>query len=339
MNENADLSIPQIFDRLTDGENPRASNESTFSKDTLNSVYQDLNPIIRKQLFTQRDVDGARELFQKSFDVISSHLSHQPWSADLGSSYEDTIRFFRGWKASVTEMGVQGTALAEDLDKKQMDITKEMEGKIIGTMGEDVLHRWNDLKSDRPELDQLRVKSGTVIQDQVLTATGGFFEDPSNYGREIVFRIVTGDNLEHYQRLMDSRKISARSAAEMLGIIPENMKPELLRLFIFFHEIGHAEDYITHYMKDGNGPDKWTERSRREMSSLPIPGINPSRLRVIIEQNQETLPEAIQVRIREEGESQVIEDQERAYRELPKEKYADEFAASSVRKYFPEMIQ
>jgi len=71
-----------------------------------------------------------------------------------------------------------------------------------------------------------------------------------------------------------------------------------------------------------------------EKESLPIPSLDPVQIRQAETDGKlKQLCEKYSVRLTERGiiPEKIIEAQERAYRELPSEKYADEFAARQLR--------
>jgi predicted transcriptional regulator len=214
-----------------------------------------------------------------------------------------------------------------------------MESEIIKSLGNDVLLAWDILKEKYPELQQLHVNSKTINENSTLNATGGYFEDPSGFDKKISITVVTGNNnIDHYRELLNSRNTSANVVAKLLEISPESLTPEILRLFIFLHEVGHAYDYITNYKNGVDGSNMWKQKSQEEINSLPIPGISPPMLKLYIDHDNSKLPERAQQMIREGKANEIMQLQEEAYRRLPKETFADEFSANSIKNFLPTII-
>ncbi|MBA4336339.1 hypothetical protein C0416_01010 [bacterium] len=296
---------------------------------------------VRKTLFEQRNLPEAQSLLQKIYEKVFESLRQKKWNDDVRKSYEEAIGFFRRWASTMLEIKgkFQEEAvnnLEAELKRMQGSLKQGMQEKIVETSGVDVKKAWGILRNEYPELQQLNIKSKTTSENKTLLNTGGYFEDPRGFDSQISIVVVTDNvGIEHYKKLMQKRKLSAEVAAKMLEIEPENMTPELLRLFIFLHEIGHAYDYIKNYANQKDGADLWTQRGQAETSSLPIPNINPSILRHKIDQNEiDDLPIEIQKKISEGKVDEIVYDQEEAYRKLPKENFADQFAANFIKEHY-----
>jgi len=126
---------------------------------------------------------------------------------------------------------------------------------------------------------------------------------------------------EHYESSLTTRRRSVASFAERLGIKKEQMTVPLLKAYVFLHEVGHAHEYMTRYEK-ADDPIGSQKRAREvEMGSLPVPDLTPTQLE------------------KKHGkESGIIAVQERAYRDLPSERYADRFAADFILKHISHLI-
>lgn len=156
--------------------------------------------------------------------------------------------------------------------------------------------------------------------------------------------VYTGNSF-HYDQLLTQREISSRTAAEMIGIDFEEIKrnPQILALFIFLHEIGHARDYILNYLKGLRGNDEyspaksWNENTEQEQGKLYIPNCNPAQARAMYESGElkvyfDQYRDYYQQHSINSPE-ELLEANERVYRNLPKEKYADQFAADFIKKH------
>jgi hypothetical protein len=206
------------------------------------------------------------------------------------------------------------------------------------------------LIEDYPELESLEITSGTKEQFPVLEYTGGFWKRPSdlNTNPSIVVALGTGSN--HSQSLFQDREFSARRAAKDLevdySLLQQN--PELLGLFIFLHEIGHAHEYINEYANNpefldkGIDPSKENENVReKEMMSLPVPNANPVRVKQMYTRGELTQYfDLYRQYYLEKGISsaeELVTAQERSYKDLPTEKYADQFAAQVLKKHWQQL--
>jgi len=122
---------------------------------------------------------------------------------------------------------------------------------------------------------------------------------------------------------MSERTVAA--AAELLGLAVEEITPEIFRVYVFAHELGHAHHYFEEHHHLSNGAKVHHGKRLEEITTLPVPRIRPSILRERVEFfydihrsrlywlniTLEALPDA----------------QTAAYRNLPTERYADQFAA------------
>lgn len=221
----------------------------------------------------------------------------------------------------------------------------EQNRKIFEEADPDYSRAYLQVLNEYPELEVLNVKAGTQEQYPMLQYTGGFWQRPTESDPSPSIVVKMGGE-QHYDRLMVDRETSARQAAEMLGITFEKLKasPNILKLFIFLHEIGHAQDYITNYFNDPKSesdpeynPAAENRAQRdREMATLPIPNTNPVQARQYLDrgilgphfERNKTYFEKLDISTVED----LLTTHEKAYRELPSERYADTFAANVLRK-------
>lgn len=167
-----------------------------------------------------------------------------------------------------------------------------------------------------------------------LKHTGGaaWHKDNSSTGRyEVVMN--TDDGIEHFERLLSTRRASAEISAKKIGIEKNKITPEQLASFIFLHELGHLVDYMD------NAPDSatYSERRNRDMEKLPIPGFNPAELAKSLETREGKKRFFDNVRslhskfgISSMHELMVL--QETAYHDVETEDIPDRFAARVMRK-------
>jgi hypothetical protein len=164
------------------------------------------------------------------------------------------------------------------------------------------------------------------------TGGGARHKDLSESGKyELV--INTDDGIEHYERLLTVRRTSAEICAEKSGIEKNAITPVQLASFIFLHELGHIVDFIK------NAPDKAThsERRKRDMDTLPIPGYNPAQLAQSLETsdgkkwffaNAKTLKKHFGV----SSFYELLKLQETAYHSVETEDIPDQFAVRIMKK-------
>ncbi|MCX6766687.1 MAG: hypothetical protein NT170_02815 [Candidatus Moranbacteria bacterium] len=199
---------------------------------------------------------------------------------------------------------------------------------------------------DFPELDQIEIKAGDRKKDKTLEKTDGYFKEPADLqsSAQVVMDMEKDD--EKYQKLIQDRKSSVEMCANMLGISPEDIinNPRILKLFIFLHELGHGHEYINYFQKkmlaDKNFDPiaQWNERSNKELMILPVPGCTPPR---VLEMHNAGELRGYYQKYNEHYRSvginspeELIVAQDIAYRKLPKENYADNFAKSFLLKYW-----
>lgn len=153
---------------------------------------------------------------------------------------------------------------------------------------------------------------------------------------------------KHLQHARQERPIAFAVAAELLGILPEELNAEVFNSFVFLHEFGHAHDYVTNFQQVPElshlTPDElalvWQNEHVQEKEALPIPSLAPAE---ILEQLQTMTWEQfldahphIRTRLAEQNlhtQEEALAAQDRAYRSMPSEHYADKFAAAFIREH------
>jgi hypothetical protein len=146
-----------------------------------------------------------------------------------------------------------------------------------------------------------------------------------------------------FENAIESRPVSCRLVCELLGIQKEELTPQLLRVFIFLHECGHAHDFVENFCglplpahpetalkRFEDACMRCNERQDVELESLPIP-MTPSGLLASRKESPEYATELVSHyletdKVEEADFALVFERLEKAYKGLPSESYADAFA-------------
>lgn len=164
------------------------------------------------------------------------------------------------------------------------------------------------------------------------------FSKKNTSGRHEIFLDLTPGSEIRYMHDFNHRQESLRLIAERLRIKPEALSPRIFQVWILLHELGHALDHI-HTSLPG---DKKIKARANEMKTLPIGNGRIEDLRrpevkaeLLKHENLfEDLTKKYKSVIRD-FEGGIIDDyddvirlQEREYKSLPTEVYADDFATS-----------
>lgn len=251
-----------------------------------------------------------------------------PTYSNLVDEYEAALQFHRQLQTMLTELehkygnDADFLALRDSLDVLIATNRSDCQERVLSLLGPEYKSAWDIMLKEHPALSRVEIKRASKKDDNVLLHTGGLFETPSEFSSmpEPKIIIVPGDT--HYEKLFETRQISIRTIAEKMGVAPESLSPKKLAMFIFAHEIGHANDYIENYLSDNpeQAAINWNNKSKAEMSTLPVPDKNPVEVIEMIKSGDIKDPT-------------ILEQHEIAYRNLPKEKYADEFATDFITKH------
>ena len=210
--------------------------------------------------------------------------------------------------------------------------------KVIAEAGPDVASAWDIALSDYPELKQVQVLKSDSTKHPVLEHTAGFFRNPSEWEKIPTIVIASQVPDEHFETLKTTRRRSIEIISELIGVKPDQLTSKTLKIFIFLHELGHAQEFISYVQQlesHAKASEKWKARYAAEIETLPVPGMNPAILRQKIEAGE--LPKIVSgssdPRIHDSiSAEEIMAIQDEAYRHLPKEAYADNLAAEIIRK-------
>jgi hypothetical protein len=223
-------------------------------------------------------------------------------------------------------------------------------GKILEASHPLYAHLYRCLIRDYPELSEFMVRAGTIKDHPFLEYTGGIYQRPTEENPYPTVLVELNGKEKHYQKLLAEREVSARLAAERIGISFDDLKktPLILALFIFAHELGHVHDYIVNFLHSKNSSQPNYDpvvanqhRRDEEMNSLPVPGLNPVQLRQFYDSGElEPYYQKYKEYYRSKNFLSVqdlLKAQEKAYRMLGTENYADDFAENALRRYWEEL--
>ncbi len=155
-------------------------------------------------------------------------------------------------------------------------------------------------------------------------------------------------DLKIFASFLSSRPISCELVCKQLSIPASKLTPQFLRAFIFLHECGHAHDFIVNFSNFStlDHPEnsftrfedacmRCNERQEYELRKLPIP-VTPAGFLASKREYPQFLEQLMYDYLGKEGltdddYTKVFEELEHAYKKLPSEQYADDFAAKFMR--------
>ncbi len=206
---------------------------------------------------------------------------------------------------------------------------------------------WELLIKDFPGMQELVIEKLIPQPNDFSQFTAGQFS-LSKENKKATLQVVIGDQA-HFEYLLGERQISNNLLFEKIGVPPEKRGAMLLSLIIFLHEAGHGYDFINNYK---NNPDyetlaeatqAWNEHYEFQLSMLPVPGLDPSDLRLEL-QNARSFTVFVEKfglsdTVKKHNistASELLRLQEIAYRSLPEESYADQFAVDFIKRHHQE---
>lgn len=205
---------------------------------------------------------------------------------------------------------------------------------------------WAIILEEYPEFAILQMEKLMPTEEDFLQYTGGEFVASTTSEKPLV-RIILGD-IKHLDSLRTTRSDSVKIVLEKLGLALENIDVKILNLLIFLHEVGHGRDYIVNYLNNPDYPDRdaanddWYEHYENQLNTLPVPRLDPSDLRLQLKelgglQSFRIHHPELDLMFQKydiQTEEDLLRVQEVAYRNLPYESYADDFACKILRKHW-----
>ena len=208
--------------------------------------------------------------------------------------------------------------------------------KAQGENGENLVAWYLKAIEKYPELKEVLIVQRP--EGKIGAFSRSKFSKKNTSGRHEIFLDLTPGSEQRYLEDFSHRQESIRLIAERLRIPPEALSPRIFQVWILLHELGHALDHI-HTKMDGK--EKIKARAD-EMKTLPLGDGRIEDLRrpevkaeLLKHENLfEDLTKKYKSVIRD-FEGGIIDDyddvirlQEREYKSLPSEVYADDFATS-----------
>lgn len=226
--------------------------------------------------------------------------------------------------------------------KAVLDLIKEMRLRksycVVGLAGENTKKAWLLLTEKHPEFREIEVDSNIDAHKgpRISRAVVG----PEGYDRPRIVSINIGNDDEFYKTSMTTRRESIRLMSKALGIRPEEMTVQLLKVFILAHEFGHADDLNRNYLKT-MGVDSGSKASlkarREQMQTLFVPGLSPGALSDLFQ--KQPLNKLIKKypQLANMPPERAVQRQDIEYRALPCERVADDFAAAFIRENWEKL--
>lgn len=215
--------------------------------------------------------------------------------------------------------------VAEQPDQPTVDFLKSQ-----GGLGHTAAEAYALATEYYPELAGVNVVLNSDLHGLARAAHQSDFEDGQP---RIILNPLFFDS-KQFQKIFERDSTVIDICADELGIEPVSVTPELAAKIIFLHELGHTHDFL-HNWQDN---DRRIAQYQAELASLPVPSwsIGPliralkpgGKLEEWYAENRDALAR----RGLGNNELELVQAQRRAYRQLPGEAYADNFAFSLIRK-------
>lgn len=201
--------------------------------------------------------------------------------------------------------------------------------QMAGEVGQHMIPAYLAALQTDPRLSGVMLVPYRTTDVPELANTPGMASPPhvSVTGRAEVWLNV--DGWQQYAKFLTGRRGAVEAITRKLGMQADDMDARTFATFASLHELGHAREYFD---EDFN-PEESDKTHREELETLPVAGLSPSILITWIKRH----PIKARRHIRGNRERlkglgiqsvpELIAAQESAYRQLPSEDRADQFAA------------
>lgn len=170
------------------------------------------------------------------------------------------------------------------------------------------------------------VNPSDLSGDQRLKDSPGYCAPAGEH--DIMVTIIAKNSWKPYSRILKKRPALAESIAQKLGVSTAEVDERKLAEFALAHELGHVKNA-------SEDPDH-VRKTRDELSTLPLPDIPPGLLRSFLRSPRGIAHWIIHkdryASLGIGSRKDLMREQEMAYKRLPAEDYADQFAVQVMRR-------
>lgn len=224
-------------------------------------------------------------------------------------------------------------------NENHTEFLKALEG--MGDLGRTLALSYEKALRDYPKLLEVDLEVATSKKYSELKETGGFSTHKEEVGASRHRVVISSEsNEKYYEELIKTRKVLIEIVAKLFDVSPEKLTPKMLASFVFLHELGHGYSNLT----STRGFEANKEERLNEMHTLPVSGMPPSMLINLLKEGNGHLDkffESNKEKFLKDGyktQQELMDAQERAYRQLSTERFPDNFAAGIIKKNFKELF-
>lgn len=176
---------------------------------------------------------------------------------------------------------------------------------------------YRSLAKDYPAIKEIVIQP-KASEHSSFTAS---FHTPDKDNPRPMVMIASNDSL-NYNDLFTTRESSIRETARLLNVDFEFLRsnPEVFGMFLLLHEFGHGYDFIFNYKASVK---EWNTSRFNELAILPLEGQDTYDAYLSYQRGEITLEQ--------------FKQQEVAYRHIPSEEFADQFAADALDEYWDHL--
>jgi hypothetical protein len=190
-----------------------------------------------------------------------------------------------------------------------------------------------DLKDAYPVFSDVEFKFSDSVEDPKLLNSPGYCKWPRSEDEKVT--VVVNKNKEAVRQVFLERITALEHTASLLGREPGDLidDADTLQAFVLLHEAGHAYDFIVNFVSKysslAEAVDAWKKTGWDALMSLPVKGKSAGQVnKMLLSGSLDTYMAEFPLVFRGYNSAQdLAQTHEQEYRDLPKEKYADAFAA------------